>query len=175
VTVRIEQLGMSLSECGGCGCGQCGGNPDAEMCTCSYPTAAEPYGHLCIIPPKGFFCKDMSEMEGIVVNRDMSDALIHVRPSAPPPPPHYTHTSQTHTPIIQISAHPAHSRQSPCVESCQCFLRNRIVCVRSPSWCQGAPRSPPSARPSQTPVRPAHLISRARARHAAQLQGARSA
>ena len=62
-----------------CGCPQCGSNPDAESCGCSYPTTDEPWGHSCTIPPKGF-CTDMSEIDGVVVDRDMSDALIHVPP-----------------------------------------------------------------------------------------------
>jgi hypothetical protein len=74
-----------------CGCPQCGSNPDAESCGCNYPTTDEPWGHSCTIPPKGF-CTDMSEMDGVVVDRDMSDALIHVRPkitrARTQPPPH---------------------------------------------------------------------------------------
>jgi hypothetical protein len=164
-TERIDEIGMSLNECGGCACQACGGlslDPDAETCTCNYPTADEPWGHACVIAPEGF-CTDMSEVDGVVVDRDMSDGLIHV-----PAPPF--HPPLARAPIIPYppARHTCAAAHRPRADRCRCCLRNRTVCVCRPSWCQGAPRSPPSARPSQTPVCPPRAPPPTPARHAAQ-------
>ena len=85
VDTPIASLGgMALSDCGLCGCQQCGGNPDANEyghkygCSCSYQVEGDwgPESRYCQIPPAGP-CLQWGEEDRSVLDRELSDALIH--------------------------------------------------------------------------------------------------
>jgi hypothetical protein len=82
VDTPIASLGgMSLSDCGLCGCQQCGSYPDGNDkngCSCYYQAEGDsgPEDRYCQIPPAGP-CVQWGEEDRSVLDRELSDALIH--------------------------------------------------------------------------------------------------